>query len=81
MKTPTWPEIISGISSIGAWVTAWYAASKVKEVHVLINSRLSALLKLTEDASFAAGKKSEKDKQDQFVAGQNDQKQKDTPPP
>jgi hypothetical protein len=77
MKTPSWTEIVTACGSVGAWITAWYAASKVKEVHVLINSRLSALLKLTEDASFEAGKKAQKDKQEVFSAGQKDQQQKD----
>jgi hypothetical protein len=69
-RPPTWAEIVSAVAAVGAWLTSWYAASKVKEVHVLINSRLSALLKLTEDSSFEAGRKIEKDKQAQFEAGQ-----------
>jgi hypothetical protein len=64
MRFPTWAELISAIGSIGAWITAWYAASKVKEVHVLINSRLSALLDLTKTSSFEAGKKAEGEKRD-----------------
>jgi hypothetical protein len=68
-RPPTWAEIVSAIAAVGAWLTSWYAASKVKEVHVLINSRLTALLDLTKASSFAAGKKEEKDKHDQFDAG------------
>jgi len=81
MEKPTWAEIVSGVGSIGAWLTAWYAASKVKEVHVLINSRLSALLDLTRTSSFEAGKKSQKDTQDAFIAGKQAQRGKDDPTP
>jgi hypothetical protein len=80
MDRPTWAEIVSGVGSIGAWITAWYAASKVKEVHVLINSRLSALLDLTRASSFEAGKKSQKDTQEAFAAGKQAQQDKDNPP-
>jgi hypothetical protein len=75
-RTPTWAEIVSAFAAVGAWITSWYAASKVKEVHVLINSRLTSLLKLTEDSSFAAGQKKEIDKQAQFAAGVKDEANK-----
>jgi hypothetical protein len=80
MQYPTWPEIISGVGSVGAWITAWYAASKVKEIHVLINSRLSSLLELTQSSSFAAGSKAEKDKQEAYMAGQQSEKDSKSPP-
>lgn len=79
MKFPTWTEIVSAVGSLGAWITAWYAASKVREVHVLINSRLSALLDLTKSSSYEAGKKAEGEKRD-LASGQQAERDKETPP-
>jgi hypothetical protein len=62
MKSPTWTDILTAISAFGAWVSSTWALRKVREVHVLVNSRLTQLLHLTERSSFAEGEKSQKDK-------------------
>jgi len=68
--------IPASVAAIGSWLTSWYAASKVKEVHVLINSRMSELLEITRTSSFSAGRKAETDKQEAFAAGERAEKYK-----
>jgi hypothetical protein len=59
--------LIAAITALVVAVTAliklFQQGTKVQELHVLINSRMTELLKLTQDASFAKGQKSEADKQ------------------
>ena len=64
MITRSWTEIVTSISALGAWISSLFALRKVTQVRVLINSRLSQLLKITKSSSFAAGQKHEKDKHD-----------------
>lgn len=58
------------IASVSALVVALKAnrkqddnANRIQEVHLMINSRMDQLLKVTESASFQAGAKSETDKE------------------
>ena len=76
IKGPAWSDVIAAIAAAlaaiaaaGAWVTSWFTKTKMSEIHILINSRLTELLKLTQESFFAAGRKEEKDKQAQFDAG------------
>jgi len=53
----TIPSTLSAVAGI-------YSALKIKETHILVNSRLSQLLNLTQSASFAAGQKDQKSAMD-----------------
>ena len=55
--------ITSLIVSATALIKLFQQGTKMQELHVLINSRLTELLKLTQKSSFAEGQKSEADKQ------------------
>ena len=50
------------IVSATALIKLFQQGTKVQELHVLINSRLTELLKLTQKSSFAEGQKSEVDR-------------------
>jgi hypothetical protein len=54
------------VDHLAAWVAAGaaiYNAIRIRSLHVIVNSRLTRLLRLTKTASFAEGqKKSEEDK-------------------
>ncbi len=50
------------ILALGSLVRSIKNGKDIKEVHLMINSRMDDLLKLTKSASFAAGEKAEKDK-------------------
>jgi hypothetical protein len=52
------PPTITGIVAI---ILGWINSKKITEVHLSLNSRLDAFLKLTGDAAFAKGVKSQVD--------------------
>jgi hypothetical protein len=62
MNAPSWESVIAAIGSVIASIVSAYSAIKLQTIHVLLNSRLSRLLKLTEEDSFRKGEKAEQDK-------------------
>jgi hypothetical protein len=58
-------RVVVSIASIVAAIGTFINSMRIKSVHLLVNSRLSQLLKLTETSSFSAGEKAEKDKKDE----------------
>ena len=52
---------IIAISAVGGLVVSAYNVSRIEEVHVLINSRMTELLAITKSASRAEGLKQGED--------------------
>lgn len=59
MTTDQWLQLAALVVSSALTL---YVARMVHNVHVLINSRLSQLLSLTETSSFAAGREAQRTK-------------------
>ncbi len=55
-------RMIVAIAAVGGLMVSGYNAMQIKEVHVMINSRLSELLDLTRASSKAEGVKEERDR-------------------
>lgn len=55
-------SIVSAIAAVGAVIVSYLNFKKIQDVHVLINSRMTELLKVTGIASKAEGREEERDK-------------------
>jgi hypothetical protein len=49
------PPFVGGIFSLAAAIFAWKAATAVKEVHLLFNSRMTELMAVQKTLSFIQG--------------------------
>jgi len=49
------PPFIVGIFSLAAAIFAWAAAARIKEIHLMVNSRLSELIDAEKRLAFKAG--------------------------
>jgi hypothetical protein len=52
-----WPQIVIAAAAVGALLTSIYNSTRIKQVHLLINSRLTELIDLTRISSLAEGLK------------------------
>jgi len=55
-------SVVSAIAAVGAVIVSYLNFKKIQDVHVLINSRMTELLKVTGIASKAEGREEERDK-------------------
>lgn len=55
--------IVGALSAFGALIVSYVSLSRVRELHIIINSRMSELLKATGLASKAEGREEERKKQ------------------
>jgi hypothetical protein len=51
-----WPSILSALGGLGAVVTSWMNKSKIQEVHLTVNGRLTELLEKTRIVAHAEGR-------------------------
>ena len=55
-------RLLTAVAAAGALLMSIYNTTQIKEVHVMMNSRLSELLDLTRASSKAEGVKEERDR-------------------
>lgn len=56
------PQWVVALAAVGALAVSIYNSQQIGSVHVLINSRMTELLDLTQKASKAEGVKEQKDR-------------------